>query len=399
MKHCQVRIDFPAINRAALPYLPELCARWLPDGRRRGREWVARNPRRADRHAGSFSVNLENGRWADFAAGAGGGDVVSLAAYLAGISQAEAARQLAGMLGVRNHTDASMFDQLTPRPHRNGLAVAQEVLHWVSTIPDGVPEPPGLRGSARYWYRDAGGQPSYAVDRHEPRHDGERKQFFPCTLWRNEAGELVWRRKHPPAPRPLYRRNHLAQRRPEKVLVVEGEKTAAAAGNRFRDLLVTTSSGGSEAADKTDWSPVAGREVVVWPDNDEPGARYAADVARLAHAAGAASVSIVAVPTEWPEGWDPADELPRDVTVETVREMIAAATPTSQPYSPAMNLPGAGENERQPARRLERRGTSLCRSKGARFRSSRPTCLAAGWATTQRRSRRSRRRPSNSRRL
>jgi hypothetical protein len=75
-------IDFGAINAAALRYLPELLARWLPDGRQLGQEFIARNPRRADRHPGSFSINVRTGRWADFATSDRGGDVVSLAAYL-----------------------------------------------------------------------------------------------------------------------------------------------------------------------------------------------------------------------------------------------------------------------------------------------------------------------------
>lgn len=93
-------IAFDKINNAALMRLPDLVARWLPDGKRRGREWVARNPKRADHRPGSFSVNLDTGRWADFATGDTGGDVVSLAAYLAGLSQSDAARELARMLGV-----------------------------------------------------------------------------------------------------------------------------------------------------------------------------------------------------------------------------------------------------------------------------------------------------------
>ena len=101
MKHTR-QIDFEAINLAALGRLPELCARWLPDGRRHGFEYLARNPLRADRHVGSFKINLRTGRWADFATDARGGDVVSLAAYLSGLSQIDAARRLADMLGVRH---------------------------------------------------------------------------------------------------------------------------------------------------------------------------------------------------------------------------------------------------------------------------------------------------------
>jgi hypothetical protein len=95
--------DYSAVNRAALLALPDLLARWLPDGRRRGNEWIARNPTRADRRPGSFKINLLSGRWADFATGDAGGDLVALAAYLAGISQSEARYRLARMLGM---TDA-----------------------------------------------------------------------------------------------------------------------------------------------------------------------------------------------------------------------------------------------------------------------------------------------------
>jgi hypothetical protein len=94
------KIDFVGINRAALGVLPSLLSRWLPDGRYEGHEYVARNPRRADRNLGSFRINTTTGRWSDFATDDKGGDVVSLAAYLADIKQAEAARRLADMLGM-----------------------------------------------------------------------------------------------------------------------------------------------------------------------------------------------------------------------------------------------------------------------------------------------------------
>jgi hypothetical protein len=95
------RIDFDEVNRAALIYLPSLVRTWCPQGYLRGREWVALNPTRPDKAPGSFSVNLGTGRWADFATGDKGGDVVSLAAYLFSTSQVEAARTLAVTLGVR----------------------------------------------------------------------------------------------------------------------------------------------------------------------------------------------------------------------------------------------------------------------------------------------------------
>lgn len=94
------RIDFEAINRAALAALPAILRRLLPDGRIIGGEWVARNPTRGDRRPGSFKINLRSGRWADFATGDKGGDPVSLCAYVEGVPQGEAAQRLARMLGL-----------------------------------------------------------------------------------------------------------------------------------------------------------------------------------------------------------------------------------------------------------------------------------------------------------
>ncbi len=94
-------LDFQKVNCTALANLPAILARWLPGGRIEGGEYVARNPTRADRRPGSFKVNIRSGRWADFATDARGNDVVSLAAYLAGVGQYEAARELARMLGIK----------------------------------------------------------------------------------------------------------------------------------------------------------------------------------------------------------------------------------------------------------------------------------------------------------
>jgi hypothetical protein len=96
------RPNFAAVNAAALPLLLVLLRHWLPDGYRQGNEWLALNPTRADRRPGSFKVNLATGKWADFATGDGGGDLVSLAAYLSGLSQGEACRRLARLLGVED---------------------------------------------------------------------------------------------------------------------------------------------------------------------------------------------------------------------------------------------------------------------------------------------------------
>jgi hypothetical protein len=93
--------DFGAVNAAALARLPDVLARLLPAGRRVGKEWLAGS---LHGDAGeSLRVRLEGeraGRWCDFATGDKGGDPVSLAAAVARMSQGEAARNLARMLGM-----------------------------------------------------------------------------------------------------------------------------------------------------------------------------------------------------------------------------------------------------------------------------------------------------------
>lgn len=93
-------VDFAAVNRVALGYLPSLVRVWCPQGRMCGCEWQSLNPTRGDKTPGSFSINTKTGKWADFATGDKGGDVVSLAAYVFNTSQAEAARVLATTFGV-----------------------------------------------------------------------------------------------------------------------------------------------------------------------------------------------------------------------------------------------------------------------------------------------------------
>jgi hypothetical protein len=93
-------IDFRSINQAAVPALPAILARLLPGGKIGGGEYVVRNPTRADHRPGSFKINVRTGHWADFATGDRGGDPISLVAYTEGMSQGEAARMLARMLGL-----------------------------------------------------------------------------------------------------------------------------------------------------------------------------------------------------------------------------------------------------------------------------------------------------------
>lgn len=93
-------INSAEINRMALARLPAVLPRILPGGNRVGAEVIALNPWRVDRLLGSLKFNRYNGRWANFATGERGSDPTSLLAYLAHVSQAEAARSFTLMLEV-----------------------------------------------------------------------------------------------------------------------------------------------------------------------------------------------------------------------------------------------------------------------------------------------------------
>jgi hypothetical protein len=142
------------------------------------------------------------------------------------------------------------------------------------------------------------------------------------------GGQREWRRKGFSGPRPLYGLDRLAARPDAPVLVVEGEKTADAATRRFKDYVVVTSPSGSNAARKAEWSPLKGRRVVIWPDADEPGSKYADTVADLLQGI-AASTEVVAIPSTMPRGLDLADNVPPGLNDDEISHLSAAARPAT----------------------------------------------------------------------
>ena len=135
-----------------------------------------------------------------------------------------------------------------------------------------------------------------------------------------------WCLKGIPRPRPLYNFQALREHPDAPVLVVEGEKTSDAAGKLFSYYVPTTSMNGANAAHQSDWTPLQGREVIVWPDNDPDGRRYAREVAALVLTAGASSARIVRLPEGMPPHWDLADPVPDGVDVE---KLVADAEPAA----------------------------------------------------------------------
>lgn len=129
----------------------------------------------------------------------------------------------------------------------------------------------GFEPEALHAYTDADGRPLFWRIRLKHSATGDkwirpmRHNGTGHVLGEPEAGEF-------PAGKPLYRLHDLTSRPDELAIVTEGEHKAdklAALG-----LLVTTS-GAADSASKADWQPLAGREVLIWPDHDDAGLRYA----------------------------------------------------------------------------------------------------------------------------
>jgi hypothetical protein len=215
-------------------------------------------------------------------------------------------------------------------------------------VPADAPQPPVLhpkRGevSVAWRYCLADGQTAGWVCRWDTPSGKEIRPYCYCQ---NAAGAKEWREKALPAPRPLYRLPELARSPDKPVLIVEGEKAADAAALRFPDHAVITWAGGASTARLSHWSPLAGRKVAIWPDNDDQGRKAGQEVAALAHAARAAEVRIVGVPERFPPKWDLADQSPEWVTPDALRELLAAAPPygaAAESSAPANDNASAAE--------------------------------------------------------
>lgn len=197
--------------------------------------------------------------------------------------------------------------------------------------------------SAVYDYTHADGSPAFKVCRREAT-GGKKKSFIQFSP---DPATGVWAAKQhiPPGQQPLYGLQAIAAAPDAPVLIVEGEKAAAGAVQYLPPgWLVTTWAGGSTHTKGADWSPLEGRTLVIWPDNDDPGRNAAtAILARLPHA------HIVTVPVQFPDKWDLADALPEGFDAGWVRAKIIHATSNGRDATAQTNLPSTLNGAHSPA--------------------------------------------------
>lgn len=235
-------------------------------------------------------------------------------------------------------------------------------------VPPDAPLPESYRhpkhgAPSKVWrYTDALDQLMFTVARFDFLDgDGKpAKDILPLTFCDIGKGRRAWRAKGIAGPRPLYRLPDIAARLDAVLIVAEGEKSADAAAILFPDMVATTPPHGAKSPHKADWTPVAGRTVIIATDNDEAGQQFGDKVCELARAAGA--VAVLHLPPDrlgswvWidggkqlrdgiiPKGWDIADAIVDGWTAEAVAALKS---------DPAFLPPYRDAEERETLRRVE----------------------------------------------
>jgi hypothetical protein len=342
--------------------------------KRAGAGWTSRCPAHDDRNP-SLSINVgEDGR--------------ALVNCHAGCST----DAVCGAIGLRVSDlfppDPSGRNGRTPKPRRrsDGDGTAQNPAldgGFVAVAGDATPHSRGRtfptardavaelewrlgQRSAAWTYHDAAGEPVGLVVRW---NTPTGKDVRPVSRKADGSGWVIGGMPTQ-GGRPLYALPDLLATRPgDRVYVCEGEKAADAA--RAIGLIATTSPHGSKSASKADWSPVSGREVVIVPDHDHAGKLYAADVARLATAAGAKSVRIIRLADLWaemPEGGDIVDLIEhRGGDVDAIRVEVEALADAVESESIEPDAPAVGAFKPFPVDALPRSMCDYIRQTAARM--------------------------------
>ena len=280
-------LNIKQIAESLAPSQETILTQICPGGTISGREYMAGSINGGP--GKSFSLNLTTGKWADFATGEKGGDIIALYAAVNRINNAEAARTL-----------QEQYVSAKPQHHYPvktvvDITIIKPPSHAVK------PEKPlnrGLEPTFSWTYRDTDSEPLFYIFRYDM-PDGT-KTFTPLSFSSNGT----WVKKQWPAPRPLYNLDKLTANPNKHVLIVEGEKAADAAEQMQDIYIVTTWPGGVNAINKTDFTPLHGRKLLMWPDGDAPGIKGMSQLAGILrdHAA-----EIKIINPDRNSGWDAHD--------------------------------------------------------------------------------------------
>jgi Protein of unknown function (DUF3987) len=278
-------IDFKDIAAAALACARRLLPELVPGGRFEGNEYVALNPSRADKNPGSFKINFKTGQWSDFATGAKGNDIIGWYAYAHGLSQGEAARQIAERLGTSMHNGNS--------PKNDNAEQPPKIYPW------GEDGPPVERNEIRRHYYPKNGKPRLKV-KIKKRDVPKNKEWITCYRVPQTGTPVGWQYKKPADFRPIMYFGDA--RDPKLIFWPEGEKDSDTL-NATGVMAFTFGGAGDGVFDGVEerLKLIGDRRLIIPADNDDPGQQHALKKAKLAHAAGVKHISIFNPASVWPE--------------------------------------------------------------------------------------------------
>lgn len=340
------KVDFSALASELLSRASSLLYEWLPGGKISGNEFECGDL--AGTPGKSLKVNLQTGKWADFAGGQKGGDLISLYAAIKGLSQVDAAKGLGG------HYSPPVHIKKSPDSKAKTLIIP----------PKGTKKPDFVHskyGPARavWTYRNPEGEVLYFISRHDT---PEGKQFIPWSY----TTDSRWVNRAWPEPRLPYGVELLAKHNDRPVLIVEGEKACDAARSIVGDIYtVITWQGGSLAVHKTRFDMLQGQRVLLWPDADEPGIKCMHKLAALLVDL-SPEVKVIQPSMEPGEnnGWDAADALADGMTWDKFREwakprasIYTKPLPPAAPAAPVLPEPSITSGDLPD---LNKRGKPLC---------------------------------------
>ena len=358
-----------------------------PDGKLNGKDFRFKD-------GSTRVVNIKTGEGLNFNTRSGGtGDVVMVCAAVEGVNQFEAAKRLNARydLGIDGGGAPLAYG---PKAYTRAAGASGVVVHAANRLKNegegddvctdiseaelaaGVSKWTFRNGEGfafvRSWtYRHADGRAAFVVARYEK--DGEKK-FHP---WCVVGEKREWRSKHFPEPRPIYNLPALVNDPDAVVVVVEGEKCASAGESlKLPGVVFTTWAGGASKKkntpiEKAEWTPLAGRRVVVWADLDTAGQAAKKTILGILRKVGAAEVFTIEA-TEKPAKWDCAEAV---AAGEDVPAILAGAVPCEAPASELPALVLRNENGRARITDIAGAIASKLATSGEWFRRPEPASL------------------------
>lgn len=284
---------FDKIKSIQDSYLQDYLPRLIPGGHWEGQRYVAAGIEGGQ--GSSFSFDLKKGVGADFAVDGRGKDIIDIAVEAWGVSKIDAAKRIESEWGLNDNKPVPVSKPKKTKPDYIPIHPAPEGKELV--ISNWWTENKGEVVGRWAYYNIKGELIGWVVRFTDP--SAKAIPFQWC-------GKDGWQSTGFNDPRALYNLKNIGDK--GTILIVEGEKSADAAALLFPTIISITWQGGSQAVKKTDWTPLAGRGVIIWRDNDEPGKKAEIEICKILSELGCRiKIFNNTALASKPVGWDAAD--------------------------------------------------------------------------------------------